>query len=157
MVSLYRVSIKKFLFIYLSSTRPIRRGFPPFGSASRRGSGPLKQGWWNDHMNAKKYYHRVIDRLKNCYQFSHYVVAAGQELVSQGYDPAFPAAAEPVHQLENLTLKKGFQVHIPIVGERSQSVLMPIDFEVFLAEEKANFWARTYSAVVLWQTDRLGV
>jgi hypothetical protein len=74
----------------------------------------------NELMNAH-------DRLKNCYQFSHYVIAAGQELVAEGYDPAFPAAAEPVNQLENLTLQRGFQVHIPIIGERSQAVLMPID------------------------------
>ena len=92
-------------------------------------------------MNAQEYYHRVIDRLKNCYQFSHYVVAAGHELVAQGIDPAFPATAEPVQQLENLTLQKGFQVHIPIVGERSQSVLMPIDFEIFLAEENHKLYA----------------
>jgi hypothetical protein len=92
-------------------------------------------------MNAQEYYHRVIDRLKNCYQFSHYVVAAGQELIAQGYDPAFPAATKPVHQLENLTLEKGLQVHIPIIGERSQSVLMPIDFEIFLAEENHKLYA----------------
>jgi hypothetical protein len=92
-------------------------------------------------MNAQEYYRRVIDRLKNCYQFSHYVIAAGQELVAEGYDPAFPAAAEPVNQLENLTLQRGFQVHIPIIGERSQAVLMPIDFEIFLAEENHKLYA----------------
>ncbi len=92
-------------------------------------------------MNAQEYYQCVIDRLKNCYQFSHYVVAAGQELVAEGYDPAFPAVAEPVHQLESLTLQKGFQVHVPIIGERSQSVLMPIDFEIFLAEENHKLYS----------------
>ena len=92
-------------------------------------------------MNAQEYYQLVIDRLKNCYQFSHYVVAAGQELVAQGYDPAFPATAEAVEQLENLTLQRGFQVHIPIVGKQSQSVLMPIDFEIFLAEENHKLYA----------------
>ena len=92
-------------------------------------------------MNAQEYYQRVIDRLKNCYQFSHYVVAAGRELAAQGYDPAFPAAAEPIDQLENLTLQRGLQVHIPVVGERSQSVLMPIDFEIFLAEENHKLYA----------------
>ena len=53
-------------------------------------------------MNAREYYHRVIDRLKNCFQLSHYVVATGNELVSEGYDPGFPAAAEPIDQLERL-------------------------------------------------------
>ena len=47
-------------------------------------------------MNSQEYYQRVIDRLKNCYQFNHYVIAAGHELVAEGYDPAFPAAAEPI-------------------------------------------------------------
>jgi hypothetical protein len=91
-------------------------------------------------MNAQEYYHRVIDRLRNCYQFSHYVIAAGHELVAEGYNPAFPAATEPIHQLENLTLQRGFQIHIPLVGERSQSVLMPIDFEIFLAEENHKLY-----------------
>ncbi|MGD9063985.1 MAG: hypothetical protein PVI42_07660 [Desulfobacterales bacterium] len=91
-------------------------------------------------MNSQEYYQRVIDRLKNCFQFSHYVIAAGHELVAEGYDPAFPAAAEPIHRLENFTLQRGFQLHIPIVGERSQSVLMPIDFEIFLAEENHKLY-----------------
>ena len=58
-------------------------------------------------MNSQEYYQRVVDRLKNCYQFSHYVIAAGHELAAEGYDPAFPAATEPIHQLENLTLVQG--------------------------------------------------
>ncbi|MFO7553659.1 MAG: hypothetical protein R6W88_00510 [Desulfobacterales bacterium] len=86
-------------------------------------------------MNDREYYYRVIDRLKNCFQLSHYVVATGNELVWEGYDPAFPAAAEPIHHLEHLALQRALQVHIPLIGERSQSVLMPIDFEIFLGEE----------------------
>ena len=86
-------------------------------------------------MNAQKYYHRVIDRLKHCFQLSHYVVANGNELVAEGYDAAFPAAAEPIDRLEPLTRERALQGHIPLIGERSQSVLMPIDFEIFLAEE----------------------
>ena len=31
------------------------------------------------------------------------------------------------------------------------------DFFKYPAEEKANFWARTYSAVALWETGRLRV
>ncbi|MBW2407131.1 MAG: hypothetical protein JRF17_07155 [Deltaproteobacteria bacterium] len=86
-------------------------------------------------MNAHEYYHRVIDRLKNCFQLSHYVVATGNELVAEGSDPAFPAASEPIDRLEPLTLQRALQVHIPLIGKRSQSVLMPIDFEIFLGEE----------------------
>jgi len=91
-------------------------------------------------MNAREYYHGVIDRLKNCFQLSHYVVATGNELVAEGYDPGFPATAEPIHQLERLTLQRALQVHIPLIGEKSQSVLMPIDFEIFLAEENHTLY-----------------
>ncbi|MBW2430050.1 MAG: hypothetical protein JRF56_13890 [Deltaproteobacteria bacterium] len=92
-------------------------------------------------MNAQMYYNRVVDRLKNCYQFSHYVIAAGNELVGEeGLDPIFPAIAEPVDQLEKLTLQRGLQVHIPVIGERSQSVLMPIDFEIFLANQNHKLY-----------------
>jgi hypothetical protein len=91
-------------------------------------------------MNAHEYYNRVFDRLKNCYQFSHYVIAAGYELVAEGVDPGFPAIAQPVDQLEKLTLQRGLQVHIPVVGERSQSVLMPLDFEIFLADQNQKLY-----------------
>ncbi len=91
-------------------------------------------------MNAQEYYHRVFDRLIHCYQFSHYVIVTGNELVAEGYDPAFPALTEPVNQLERFTLQRGLQVHLPVVGERSQSVLMPLDFEIFLAEENHKLY-----------------
>jgi hypothetical protein len=68
------------------------------------------------------------------------VIATGNELVAEGCDPAFPALAEPVSQLERFTLQRGFQVHLPVVGERSQSVLMPIDFEIFLAGENHKLY-----------------
>ena len=91
-------------------------------------------------MNAQIYYNRVVDRLKNCYQFSHYIIATGHELIAEGADSIFPAIAEPVDQLEKLTLERGFQVHIPVIGERSQSVLMPLDFEIFLANENQKLY-----------------
>ncbi len=46
-------------------------------------------------MNAQRYYQRVIDRLKNCYQFSHFLIAAENELAVEALDPIFPAIAEP--------------------------------------------------------------
>lgn len=91
-------------------------------------------------MNTQTYYKRVVDRLKNCYQFSHYVIAAGHELVAEGLDPIFPAIAEPVDQLEKLTLQRGLQVHIPVIGEKSQSVLMPLDFEIFLTNQNQKLY-----------------
>jgi hypothetical protein len=91
-------------------------------------------------MNAQRYYQRVIDRLKNCYQFSHFLVAAGNELADEALDPIFPAIAEPVDQLEKLTVQRGLQVHIPVIGKRSQSVLMPLDFEIFMAGENHKLY-----------------
>ena len=93
-------------------------------------------------MNAQEYYHRVIDRLKNCYQFSHYVIAAGNELSAEACDPVFPAIAKPVNQLGNLTQGGTLyqQVHLSVIGESSQSVLMPLEFEIFLAEENHKLY-----------------
>ena len=92
-------------------------------------------------MKTQEYYQRVIDRLKNCYQFAHYVIAAGDELAAETRDSIFPSIAEPVDQLEKLSLQRGLQVHLPVVGERSQSVLMPLDIEIFLAEENHKLYA----------------
>lgn len=91
-------------------------------------------------MNAQRYYQRVIDRLRNCYQFSHFLIAAGNELADEALDPIFPAIAEPVDQLEKLTVQRGLQVHIPVIGKRSQSVLMPLDFEIFMAGENHKLY-----------------
>jgi len=91
-------------------------------------------------MNAQKYYQRVIDRLKNCYQFSHFHIAAGNELVGQAPDPIFPAIAEPLDQLEKNTVQRGLQVHVPVIGERSRSVLMPLDFEIFMTGENHRLY-----------------
>ena len=91
-------------------------------------------------MNGQEYYHRVIDRLKNCYQFGHYVIAAGKELEAETTDPVFPSIAAPVDRLENFTLERGLQVHLPVVGERSMSVLMPLDIEIFLAADNYKLY-----------------
>jgi hypothetical protein len=91
-------------------------------------------------MNAQKYYRQVIDRLKNCYQFSDFFVAAGTELAGEAPDPIFPAIAAPMDQLEKLTVQRGLQVHLPVLGKNSQSVLMPLDFEIFLAAENHKLY-----------------
>lgn len=102
-------------------------------------------------MNAQEYYHRVIDRLKNCYQFGHYIVATGEELSTESSDPIFPAIAEPVDQLEHLTLHRGLQVHLPVVGEMSRSVLLPIDIEIFLADENYKLYTDKESQKKLFE------
>ena len=91
-------------------------------------------------MDARGYYAEVIDPLRECFRFSHYAVATGNELIALGYDPAFPARAAPVRELEDLTATKALQVHIPLVGEKSRSVLMPLDFEVFLAQDNHRLY-----------------
>jgi len=91
-------------------------------------------------MNTQSYYQRVIDRLKNCYQFSHFLIAAGNELADEALDPVFPAIAQPLDQLEKLTVQRGLQVHIPVIGKRSQSVLMPLDLEIFMAGENHKLY-----------------
>ena len=91
-------------------------------------------------MTPQEYYATVIAKLKECFQGSHYVVAAGRELLADGWDPSFLVAVEPVDQLEKFTLRKGMQVHLPIVGEQSRSVLMPMDLEVFLLGENHRLY-----------------
>jgi hypothetical protein len=83
----------------------------------------------------QQYYARVFDRLERCFAHAHYVVAAGSELLEDGWDPSFPVAVEPVDRLARFTLEKGMQVHLPVIGKKSRSVLMPIDVEVFLLGE----------------------
>lgn len=88
----------------------------------------------------QEYYSKVQDKIKNSFAYSHYVIAAGRDLLADGWDPNFLVAVEPVDQLAKFTLVKGMQVHIPVVGEKSQSVLMPMDIEVFLLGENHQLY-----------------
>lgn len=91
-------------------------------------------------MNAHEYYRHLLGRLQNCFEFSHYVIATGREVAFESPDPIFPMLAKPVGELEHLTAERGFQVHIPVVGENSRSVLMPLDFEIFLENENHKLY-----------------
>ncbi len=91
-------------------------------------------------MDAHQYYQSVIEQMKNCFALSHYVIATGRELTGSGLDPIFPALVEPVSSLPHLSVQRALQVHIPVVGERSQSVLMPLDFEIFLENENHKLY-----------------
>jgi hypothetical protein len=86
-------------------------------------------------MRAQEYYRRVFDRLQRSFEGFHYVVAAGRELLADGWSPSFLVAVEPVEQLRRFAVDKGMQVHLPVIGRRSQMVLMPMDLEVFLFGE----------------------
>ena len=86
-------------------------------------------------MLPQEYYNQVFDRLNNCFKHYDYFIATGEELAAEGCDPAFPALAAPLEQLAHYTVERALQVHLPVIGEKSRSVLMPIDFEIFLGDE----------------------
>jgi len=91
-------------------------------------------------MNPTDYYHSVFSKLFHCFRYSDYFIASGRELLSEGADPAFPALAVPVSRLKEMTAERGLQIHLPIIGTRAQSVLMPLDFELFLADENHRLY-----------------
>ena len=86
-------------------------------------------------MLPQEYYNRVFDRLSNCFEHYEFFIATGVELEAESGDPAFPAIAAPLEHLAHYTLERALQVHLPIIGKKSRSVLMPIDFEIFLGSE----------------------
>jgi len=92
-------------------------------------------------VNPQDYYRQVFSRLENSFRRYDYFITTGNELVAEGCDPAFPALASPLDRLGHYTIERALQVHLPIIGERSDWVLMPIDFEIFLGDD--NF--RLYS------------
>jgi len=91
-------------------------------------------------MDAGEYYQSVIDRLRNCFQHSGYFIATGDELAGESGDPVFPSVAASVDQLERFTLERGTEVHVPVVGRDSRAVLMPLDIEIFMAEDQHRLY-----------------
>jgi hypothetical protein len=89
---------------------------------------------------AQAYYCRVLGRLQHCFQFCDTVIAAGAELAASASDPGFPSVAEPLGQLARLTCERSLQVHIPVLGDHSRSVLMPLDVELFLGAQQAGLY-----------------
>jgi hypothetical protein len=92
-------------------------------------------------LDAREYYSAVFDRLLNCFDRSHYVVATGREIGEEGLDPAFPSIAEPVERLSDLARERALELHLPVVGEKSRSVLMPVDVELFLAQHNHRIYS----------------
>ena len=91
-------------------------------------------------MTPQEYYAAVSHQLQNSFGGFHYVVAAGRELLADGWDPSFLVAVEPVDRLAYFTVTRGMQVHLPVVGERSRSVLMPMDLELFFLGENHKLY-----------------
>lgn len=92
-------------------------------------------------MNAQQYYQSVIEYLQNCYQYAHYVIATGEAIAEESKKPVYPTIAVPVNDLEKLTVQRGLQVHLPIVGEKSQSVLMPLNIDIYLGKNNHQLYS----------------
>ena len=91
-------------------------------------------------MLPQDYYNQVFDRLNNCFEHYDYFIATGVELADEGCDPSFPALTAPLDQLAHYTIERALQVHLPVIGARSRSVLMPIDFEIFLGDDNHRLY-----------------
>jgi hypothetical protein len=94
-------------------------------------------------LDVQTYYRTVIDRLRCALEYSDYCVASGRQLVDEGADAAFPALAAPLEGLEDLTVHRGLQIHLPFIGARSRHVLMPLDLEIFVSEENRRLYEST--------------
>lgn len=105
-------------------------------------------------MKEQQYYQKVIDRLKNCFQFSHHFIATGEALAEETRDPIFPSVADGVEQLEEFTLTRGLEIHLPVVGKRSQAVLMPLDIEIFLGADQHQLYTSKEEQKQLFQQVR---
>ncbi|HJO95904.1 MAG TPA: hypothetical protein QF753_21105 [Victivallales bacterium] len=91
-------------------------------------------------MNSQEYYKKISKNLKNCFQYNDCIISIEKELVNEGCNPAFPAITVPKSKLKYLTEERGFQVHIPVIGAKSQSVLMPMDFEIYLCNDNYKLY-----------------
>lgn len=86
-------------------------------------------------MDIREYYYHVFPKLARGFEYAHYVLGYGQELISHGWDPnGLLVTVEPVEHLWDLSVEKGLEVFLPVVGYDSQSVLWPFDFEIYLSD-----------------------
>ncbi len=91
-------------------------------------------------MNSSEYYKTVIDKIKNCFVNSGCAITIEKELINAGFSKAFPIMRTLTDNLDYLTVQKGFQVHLPVIGAGSQTVLCPMDFEIFLSEDQYKLY-----------------
>jgi len=86
-------------------------------------------------VDIREYYQHVFPKLARGFQHCHYVLGFGQELIAHGWDPnGLLVTVEPIDHLWDLTVEKGLEVFIPVVGHDSSCVVWPFDFEVYLAD-----------------------
>lgn len=91
-------------------------------------------------MEPREYYRRVLDKIKKCFEHSGCAISIEKELISEGYPKDFPKLITSKKNLDYLTLERGFQIHLPIIGEGCQTVLCPMDFEIFLGEDQEKLY-----------------
>ncbi len=92
-------------------------------------------------MQPRKYYKTVQNQLKNCFANSDCAIAIEKELIKEGYSKDFPKMITIKENLDYLTQNRAFQVHLPIIGEGNQTVLCPMDFEIFLSGNQYKLYA----------------
>lgn len=68
-------------------------------------------------------------------------MATGREIGAEGLNPVFPPVAEPVERLSVLARERALELHLPVVGKKSRSVLMPMDVEIFLAQHNHRIYS----------------
>lgn len=91
-------------------------------------------------MEPREYYLTVQNKLKHCFEHSGCVITIEKELIEEGYPEAFPKMIISKDFIDYLTLQRGFQVHLPIIGSNCQTVLCPMDFEIFLSDDQAKLY-----------------
>ena len=92
-------------------------------------------------MEPREYYKTVLEKLKKCFEHSGCAIAIEQELINEGYSKDFPKMITSKENIDYLTVERGFQIHLPIVGQDCQTVLCPMDFEIFLGEEQCQLYS----------------
>ena len=86
-------------------------------------------------MELREYYRRIFPRLERSFEHCHYVLGYGQELIARGWNPnSLLVIVQPVDKLRELSVDWGLEVFLPVLGTNSDSVLLPFDFEIHLAD-----------------------
>ncbi len=93
-----------------------------------------------EKLEIREYYSRIFEKLERGFEFSHYVLAYGNDLrlrdMAHGGPPrdesALMVAVEPRDQLWDFTVNWGLEVFIPIVGHTNRAILSALDYEIYL-------------------------
>lgn len=116
-------------------------------------------------MDISNYYRSVFPKLRNSFDYCNWVLGYGEELIRYGWDPnKLLVTAEPVSQLEKMTVDWNLEVYLPIFGYRGQSVLFAKDAEIFLADpynlyfnlgSQLHYFRKHIFQVIMYETGML--